>query len=90
VQEASRGLQQKLGAVQDAAPHIFEDVRGTGLMLGMKCKPPVADVVAAARAEKLLLVGAGQNVVRLLPPLIVSDAEIDEAVEALSAAARKL
>ena len=51
-------------------------------MLGIKCRVPNGEVVAAARAEGLLLVPAGDNVVRLLPPLIIGEAEVDEAVRA--------
>jgi acetylornithine/N-succinyldiaminopimelate aminotransferase len=69
-----------------AFPHVVEEVRGEGLLLGLKCRPPNTEVVAKARDERLLLVGAGDNVVRILPPLIVSDAEIDEGVDRLSRA----
>ena len=50
---------------------------GKGLMLGLKCKVPNQKLVEALRAEKMLTVQAGDNVVRLLPPLIVGEAEID-------------
>jgi acetylornithine/N-succinyldiaminopimelate aminotransferase len=53
-------------------------VRGEGLLLGLRCVPPVAVVATAARANGLLSVVAGDNVLRLLPPLIISDAEIEE------------
>ena len=55
-------------------------------MLGIKCRIPNGEVAAAARAEGLLLVPAGDNVVRLLPPLIVGEAEVDEAMRRLDAA----
>jgi acetylornithine/N-succinyldiaminopimelate aminotransferase len=70
-----------------AHPDVFEEVRGTGLMLGLKLKPPVGDFVNAARAQGLLTVGAGENVVRILPPLNVSEAQLREAVAMLEAAA---
>ena len=79
-------LKQKLAAIADAHPDTIEDVRGLGLMLGLKCRVPNGDVIAAARAEGLLLVAAGENVVRLLPPLIIGDEEISEATRRLDRA----
>jgi acetylornithine/N-succinyldiaminopimelate aminotransferase len=61
-------------------------VRGEGLMLGLKCAAPNTEVVVGARDAGLLLVPAGDNVARLLPPLIVSDDEIDEGVRRLETA----
>ena len=58
-------------------------------MLGIKCRIPNGEVAAAARAEGLLLVPAGDNVVRLLPPLIVGEAEVDEAVAPARRRARR-
>lgn len=82
-------LSQSLGALVELHPDVFSQVRGEGgLLMGLKCVAPVADVVAAARAEGLLLVGAGDNVVRLLPPLIVTRDDIAFAMDALEAAAR--
>ena len=79
VRETGIRLKQKLAAVVDSHPDVVEGIRGEGLMLGVKCRVPNGDVVAAARAEGLLLVAAGDNVVRLLPPLIIGDADVDEA-----------
>jgi len=79
-------LKQKLAAVVDSHQDIVECIRGEGLMLGVKCRVASGDVVAAARAEGLLLVAAGDNVARLLPPLVISEADVDEAVERLDAA----
>ena len=59
---------------------IVADVRGEGLLIGLRCNVPNGDVVTALRSEKLLTVAAGDNVVRLLPPLIVTEAEIGEAI----------
>ncbi len=86
VRQAAARLQQKLGGLAAAYPHVIEEVRGEGLLLGLKLRPPNTEVVAKARDERLLLVGAGDNVVRILPPLIVTDAEIDEGIERLSRA----
>ncbi len=79
------------GLVQVAAefPDVFEDARGAGLLLGLKCVVPNTEVQAAFTAEGLLSVGAGDNVVRLAPPLIVSDAEIAEALEMMRRGARR-
>ena len=66
---------------------VFEEVRGIGLMLGLKCRVPNADVQKAALAEGLLTVAAGDNVLRLVPPLIVSEAECADAVTRLRKAA---
>jgi acetylornithine/N-succinyldiaminopimelate aminotransferase len=79
-------LRQRLARLQDQHPSIIEDIRGEGLMIGIKTRVPNTDFVAAARAEKLLTIPAGDNVVRLLPPLVVTDAEVDEAIERLSRA----
>jgi len=79
-------LKQRLAAVVDSHPDLVDEVRGEGLLVGVRCKVPVAEVNAAMRAQDLLGVGAGENVIRLLPPLIVSDAELDEAARRFDAA----
>ena len=73
-------LRQRLEGVLDAHPDVIEEVRGEGLMLGLKVKPTNLDVVTALRQAGLLTVPAGENVVRLLPPLNIEDAQINEAV----------
>tara|TARA_R110002020_G_scaffold57090_34_gene157480 strand:+ start:17 stop:1222 length:1206 start_codon:yes stop_codon:yes gene_type:complete len=83
-------LKQKLAAVVDAHPRIFESVRGEGLMQGLKCRVPSPDVVLAAREAGLITIGAGDNVVRLLPPLVVTAADIEEAIDRLDRAATAL
>jgi acetylornithine/N-succinyldiaminopimelate aminotransferase len=80
---------QKLAALADAHPAVIEEVRGEGLLLGLKLRVPPGDLAALARAQRLLTIPAGDNVLRLLPPLTVSDAEIDEAVKRLDAACRE-
>ncbi len=77
---------QKLGALEDAHPRIIEEVRGEGLMLGLKLKMSPGDFAAHARAHHLLSIPAGDNTVRLLPPLIVTEEELSEAVRRLDAA----
>ncbi|KIZ48186.1 MULTISPECIES: aspartate aminotransferase family protein [Rhodopseudomonas] len=79
-------LKQKLASVVDRHPQVLSEVRGEGLLIGLKAVVPSGDLIAALRAQKLLTVGAGDNVVRLLPPLIVSEAEIEEAVARLERA----
>jgi acetylornithine/N-succinyldiaminopimelate aminotransferase len=79
-------LKQRLAALADEHGDIIEEVRGQGLMLGLKCKVPNQKLLEALRAEKMLTVQAGDNVVRLLPPLIVGEAEIDLAGTKLDAA----
>lgn len=80
-------FRQKLEGLVAAHPDVLESVRGCGLMLGLVCKAPNADLVDAAYAQRILAVPAAENVVRLLPPLIISDDEISEAVEGLDRAA---
>jgi acetylornithine/N-succinyldiaminopimelate aminotransferase len=67
--------------------HIFESVRGTGLMLGIKMKTDSRAFVNWLRGQGLLTVAAGDNVMRVLPPLIIDESHIKEFVEGLSAAA---
>ncbi|WP_350336123.1 aspartate aminotransferase family protein [Coralliovum pocilloporae] len=83
-------LKQKIAALVDQHGDIFELVRGEGLMLGLKCKPPVGDVLAAVRERKFLAAAAGDNVLRLLPPLVITEEDMDAAIERLSAAASDL
>ncbi len=81
---------QALASVVDEFPDVFEDVRGTGLMLGLKCRVSNVSVNGALRDQHLLAVPAGDNVVRLLPPLTTSEDEIREAVSRIHAAAQTL
>jgi acetylornithine/N-succinyldiaminopimelate aminotransferase len=90
VRKMSLLLKQKLAAVIDRHPAVLAEVRGEGLLIGVKAVVPSADLVTALREQHLLTVGAGDNVVRLLPPLIVSEAEIEEAVQRLDRACAAL
>jgi acetylornithine/N-succinyldiaminopimelate aminotransferase len=83
-------LRQKLEGLVATHPEVFEAVRGSGLMLGLKCKIPPADFVSAGYAAEVITVPAADNVVRLLPPLTITDAEIAEAVTRLDRAAASL
>lgn len=83
-------LRQKLEGLIDAHPDIFDSVRGVGLMLGLKCKVAPADLVAAGYDAHVITVPAADNVVRLLPPLNITDEDIAEGVARLDAAATAL
>ncbi|MEO9777602.1 MAG: aspartate aminotransferase family protein [Sedimentitalea sp.] len=83
-------LRQALEGLVAAHPDTFEAVRGTGLMLGLKCKATNLDVVNAAYDAELITVPAADNVIRLLPPLTISAEEISEAVARLDRAATNL
>jgi acetylornithine/N-succinyldiaminopimelate aminotransferase len=86
------GLLFKNQLVDIASRHanIIAEVRGEGLMLGLRCNVPNTDVAAMLFAEKMLAVTAGENVVRLLPPLIVTDSEIREACAKIDTACARL
>jgi acetylornithine/N-succinyldiaminopimelate aminotransferase len=90
VKRMSLLLKQKLASIVDRHPNVLSEVRGEGLLIGLKAVVPANDLVLALRDERLLTVGAGDNVVRLLPPLIVSEAEITEAVARVERACAKL
>src|SRR3982074_3813387 len=77
-QKMSLLLKQKLASVVDRYPGVLAEVRGEGLLIGLKAMVPSGDLVTALREEKLLTVGAGENVVRFLPPLIVNGGEREE------------
>jgi acetylornithine/N-succinyldiaminopimelate aminotransferase len=90
VREMGLLLKQRLAEVQDRHPSIVELVRGEGLMLGVKLRVNNGDFAAAARAEHLLVIPAGDNVVRLLPPLVITEADALEAVSRLDAACARM
>ena len=90
VQAMTLRFKQQLARLQDEYPHVIEEVRGSGLLVGIKVKPPMGDVVNACVAEKLLTVGAADNVVRLLPPLNVTEDELAEATGRLGRALARL
>jgi acetylornithine/N-succinyldiaminopimelate aminotransferase len=90
VQTMSLRFKQQLARLKDEYPHVIEEVRGSGLLMGIKVKPPYGDVVNACADEKLLTVGAGDNVVRLLPPLNVTEQELTEATRRLGQALARL
>ncbi len=90
VRRTASALNQKLGALIDAHPDTLEGVRGEGLMMGIKCKAVNMDLVKACYEQDLLTVPAGDNVVRILPPLNVTSDEIDLAINKIDAACTAL
>lgn len=90
VRRKGTDLMQSLSAVVESHPDIFESVRGEGLMIGVKCRTPLGDVVRAAREAGLIVIPAGDNVARLLPPLVASGEELAEAARRLDTAAGAL
>jgi acetylornithine/N-succinyldiaminopimelate aminotransferase len=87
VRDTALYLKQKLASLKDAHPTVIEDIRGEGLMIGIKAKVANTALQAAALNEKLLTIGAGDNVVRLLPPLVITRTEVDEALPSSTAPA---
>jgi acetylornithine/N-succinyldiaminopimelate aminotransferase len=83
-------LKQRLAEIKDRYPALIAEVRGEGLLVGLRMHIPAAELVDATRAENMLTVGAGDNVVRLLPPLIISEEEMAEGVTRLDRACAQL
>ena len=83
-------LWQRLAPIVAKYPAVFSEMRGKGLMIGLKCAKPNGEVVARLMANGLLTVAAGDNVVRLVPPLIIGDAEIDAAIAIIDRSAAEL
>ncbi|MDF7674110.1 aspartate aminotransferase family protein [Acetobacteraceae bacterium ESL0709] len=90
VRKTGQSFGQMLEKLVEDYPDVFSEVRGRGLMRGLQCKIPISEVLPAVMREGLLAVGAGGNVLRLVPPLIVSRAECQEAVNRIGAACEKL
>jgi acetylornithine/N-succinyldiaminopimelate aminotransferase len=90
VQKMGLLFKQRLAEIVDRHPGIFAGVRGEGLMLGLECRIPNTRVSGTLFAEKLLTVTAGGNVVRLLPPLTVTEADIKEACAKIDSALARL
>jgi len=90
VRRVSLLMKQRLAEIKDRHPSIIEEVRGEGLLLGLKARVPNTELAAALRDEHVLAVGAGDNVVRFVPPLVVSDDDVAFAINALDAACSAL
>jgi acetylornithine/N-succinyldiaminopimelate aminotransferase len=87
VERKGRKLRAELDAIAREFPTVFEDARGMGLLLGMKCVLPQGQVQAACVEQGLMAITAGDNVLRLAPPLVVTDSDIEQAVAMLRRAA---
>jgi acetylornithine/N-succinyldiaminopimelate aminotransferase len=83
-------FKQRLAEIKDRYPSVISEVRGEGLLVGVRGNVPAGELVDALRAEKMIAVAAGDNVVRLLPPLIISEQEIAEGIERLDRACVRL
>jgi acetylornithine/N-succinyldiaminopimelate aminotransferase len=83
-------LKQRLAELKDRFPLVLAEIRGEGLLVGLRAVVPSGELVDELRAEKMITVAAGDNVVRLLPPLIVNEAEIAEAVRRIELACARL
>ncbi len=90
VQRIALVFKQRLAEIKDRYPSLVAEVRGEGLLVGVRMLVPAGELVDATRAENMLTVGAGDNVVRLLPPLIVTEQEIAEGVARLDRALAQL
>jgi acetylornithine/N-succinyldiaminopimelate aminotransferase len=83
-------LKQRLAELKDRYPSVIAEVRGEGLLLGLVCVVPNGDMVTALRHEGLITIAAGDNVVRLLPPLIIDEAGLADGIAMIDRACAKL
>jgi acetylornithine/N-succinyldiaminopimelate aminotransferase len=83
VDAVARSLRRRLDGLVARYPKVLSEVRGAGLLLGLRCVVPNGEVLARLRAEGMLAVTAAENVLRLAPPLIIDDIQVDEAVAIL-------
>jgi acetylornithine/N-succinyldiaminopimelate aminotransferase len=79
-------MRQRLAELKDRHGAVIDDVRGEGLLIGLRLKVPPANFAEEALKQKLLVIAAGDNVVRVVPPLVVTDEELAEGVRRLDAA----
>jgi acetylornithine/N-succinyldiaminopimelate aminotransferase len=80
VQRKGNKLRAAMDGLAREFPQVYEDARGMGLLQGLKCALPVGEVQAACVAEGLMAITAGENVLRLAPPLVITDADLDDAI----------
>jgi len=90
VRDMSLLLKQRLAEIRDRYSSVVAEVRGEGLLIGLRMVPPSSEMVDELRNEKMITVAAGDNVVRLLPPLIIGENEIAEAVARIDRACARL
>jgi acetylornithine/N-succinyldiaminopimelate aminotransferase len=86
VEQTALLLKQRLAELKDRFPSVIAEIRGKGLLVGIRTIVPNTDLVAELREHKMLTIGAGDNVVRLLPPLTANEADVGEAVKRIEAA----
>jgi acetylornithine/N-succinyldiaminopimelate aminotransferase len=90
VKQNSLLLKQRLAELKDRHAAVIAEVRGEGLLIGLRMAPPASEMVDELRGEKMITVAAGDNVVRLLPPLIIGEHEISEAIARIDRACARL
>ncbi len=90
VQKVALLFKQRLAELKDRHASVIAEVRGEGLLMGLRMVPPASAMVDELRNEKMITVAAGDNVVRLLPPLIIGEAEVSEAVARIDRACARL
>jgi acetylornithine/N-succinyldiaminopimelate aminotransferase len=90
VKQSGLIFKQRLAELKDRHAGVLAEVRGEGLLIGLRMVPPVSEMVDELRAEKMITVAAGDNVVRLLPPLIINDSEISESIARIDRACTAL
>jgi acetylornithine/N-succinyldiaminopimelate aminotransferase len=83
-------FKQRLAELKDRHASVIAEVRGEGLLMGLRMVPPASAMVDELRNEKMITVAAGDNVVRLLPPLIIGETEVSEAVARIDRACTRL
>jgi acetylornithine/N-succinyldiaminopimelate aminotransferase len=83
-------LKQRLAELKDRHPGVIAEIRGDGLLIGLRAAVPASELVDAIRAENMITVAAGDNVVRLLPPLIIGEAEVADAIGRIDRAAARI
>jgi acetylornithine/N-succinyldiaminopimelate aminotransferase len=90
VRDTANFLNQQLGMILERHSGVIEEVRSIGMMIGLKCKVPNTDLINALRARGMLTVGGAENVVRWLPPLIITKDHVRDAIEILDQACADL
>ena len=90
VDRKGRWLGAQLDKIAAEVPSLFEVARGMGLLRGIKCRVPVGQVQAACLSEGLMAITAGENTLRIAPPLVITEGDLDQAVAMLRRAAAKV
>jgi acetylornithine/N-succinyldiaminopimelate aminotransferase len=83
-------FKQRLAELKDRYPRVITELRGEGMLIGLKLAVPNTEMVNELRNEHMLVAGAGDNVVRLLPPLIIGEPEISDAIGMIDRACARL